>query len=185
MAKIHAGAARARIVLPGAPAPVDGFDGEHDPLRVRVLVLDDGTAPVAVAVVDRSLPPEAHPGICRVLARVTRLPAERVLLCVGHTIAAGGRLAAGESLLLAVEDAVAWAAFAARSTCRPARLGRDPGARLDRVEDADGNPIALLLPNDGPITADAVEHDHHDRVVALFLTARVAAQLSAILTGPD
>ncbi|GIF01362.1 hypothetical protein [Paractinoplanes rishiriensis] len=169
MTEIRAGAGRARIVLPD----------ELDPHRVRVLVLDDGVEPLTVAAVDRSLPPQCHAGICRVLAHVTHVPEGRVLLCVGPPAAAGGPLVASEAVQHAIEDAVAWAAFAARSTCRPARLGGTTGPI--QVDDAEGRPIALLTSVDGAPAPDAVERDG---LVALALTAGVTARLADLVDAP-
>jgi hypothetical protein len=167
MADLRAGAGRARIVL--------SADSSHDALRVRVLLLDDGEAPLTVAAVDRSVPPEAHAGICRVLAHVTHLDPSRVLICPGG--GEGRRVVLSDTVQHAIEDAAAWAAFAARSTCRPACLGE-----ADRLEDDDGRPIAVVLPGaPGAPSADTVEHAHHDELVALLLTEPAAARVGELL----
>lgn len=168
MTDLRAGAGRARIVLPAEDA--------QDPLRVRVLLLDDGEAPLTVAAVDRRVPAEAHAGICRVLAHVTHSDPGRVILCPGLD-GTGGRVVLSATVQHAIENAAAWAAFAARSTCRPACLG---GA--DRLEDDEGHPIAVVLPaGPGTPAPDVVEHAHHDELVALLLTEPAAARVGELL----
>jgi hypothetical protein len=172
MADMNAGAGRARIVLPSVTPAGEG----PDPLRVRVLVLEDGVAPVVVCVIDPMLPPQSHAGIARVLGHVTHTEADRVLVCAPPAVdATRPALEPGEALQHAIEDAVAWAAFGARSTCRPARLTHD------RVEDAEGLPLALLRTDDVPVDPCALERDHNDQTVALVLTRAVATRLADLL----
>jgi hypothetical protein len=179
MSNLRAGAGRARIVLPGGLFPADHLGGEHHPLRVRVLLLRGGADPIVVAVVDATPIPAATPaGVAKVLGHVTHVPPERVLVCAGPEPDGD---APEPGLQHAVEDAVAWAAFAARSTCRPARLGT-PAAGARRIDDIDGHPIALLLSHPAVAsTADALEQAHHNEPVALFLTETVAAELAGVL----
>lgn len=195
MADLRVGAGRARIALPEAFLPVGGFGAGHDPLRVRVLLIDDGTASLTIAAVDRCLPPDAHAGIRRVLAHVTHQDPVRVLVCAGHDHPCGPMLVLSETVQNAIENAVAWAAFAARSTCRPARVSgavaaarvgdtadTDRLAGVDRLEADDGHPIAVLLPGGtGLLTADEIEHAEHDEFVALFLTKAAAECVAELL----
>ena len=70
-AGFSAGAGRADVALPAALFPIDGFVGQHDPLTARVLLLDDGTARVAIATVDlTSLSGETVAAAKAVLAQV-------------------------------------------------------------------------------------------------------------------
>jgi hypothetical protein len=136
MADLRVGAGRARIALPEAFLPIGGFGAGHDPLRVRVLLIDDGTASLTVAAVDRCLPPDAHAGIRRVLAHVTHQDPVRVLVCAGHDHPCGPMLVLSETVQNAIENAVAWAAFTARTSCRSARVSRAVaagGAGADRL----------------------------------------------------
>lgn len=180
MADLRAGAGRSRIVLSDAFHPVGGYGTGHDPLRMRVLLLDDGRASLTLAAVDRCLPADAHAGIRRVLAHVTHQDPVRVLVCAGHVHQPGPTLVLSETVQNAIENAAAWAAFAARSTCRAARLGRDEEGEL--LEDTDKHPIALLLAGGtGPRPAEEIEHAHHDEFVALFLTPAALSCVAELL----
>ncbi|MEV5531123.1 hypothetical protein [Streptomyces prunicolor] len=51
---LRAGAGKAVVELPSSLFPVDGFTTVHDPLHVRVLLLDDSTTRVCITVIEQT-----------------------------------------------------------------------------------------------------------------------------------
>lgn len=130
---LAAGAGRARIHIPDHVWPIDGFDGEHDPLWVRTLILSTGDDAVVLSVLDQTaLPPMTLQAVRNELSRVTGVPQERILVVASHTFSAPhvngapvGSGSAGSAMAVVRESmlrAVADSARAARETMVDARL---------------------------------------------------------------
>ncbi|MGC3992847.1 MAG: hypothetical protein QM779_01735 [Propionicimonas sp.] len=134
MTGFRAGAGRAEIRYPDDVWPLDGFSGTHDPLFVRVVVLD-GTQQLVWAVLDQtSLAPEPLARVRDVIAEIAGVADRQVVVSVTHTFSAP-HLADPATLddpglaermrvaRLAVFAAVADATHDAVRTLRPATLG--------------------------------------------------------------
>ncbi|KOU69148.1 hypothetical protein ADK57_14165 [Streptomyces sp. MMG1533] len=86
---LTAGAGRAVVELPDSLFPVDGFTSLHDPLRVRVLVLDDGTTRLAVTVIEQTSLFEDQIARTRyILRRTCAVEPDHCLIVAGHTFSA-------------------------------------------------------------------------------------------------
>lgn len=84
-----AGAGRAEIALPDELFPVDGYQGVHDPLHARALVLDDdGTRHVLVSLELPSVRDDEVERLRRGLAALAATSPERVWVSVTHTLSA-------------------------------------------------------------------------------------------------
>lgn len=129
-----AGAGKAAVELPFSLLPVDGFSSVHDPLQVRVLVLDDGEAPLAIAVIDQtSIFDDQLARTRKILRQTCGVPPDRCLIVASHTFSAPHVLPPdrvpeserkkNELLAAAVDTAVARAAHEAARTRGPARTG--------------------------------------------------------------
>ena len=138
VAGLHAGAGRAVITAPSYP--LDGFDGEHDPLQARVLLLTAGPDRAAIAVLDQT---SVHASLVTSLrdtvAAAAHLDPGNVLVCVSHTFSAPHVSPEAAAPLI---DAVARAAARAEQTLEPARIGYGHGTchvNINRdVRTADG-----------------------------------------------
>jgi len=174
-ASLHAGAGRARIVLPAEIFPVDGFAAERDPLYARVVLLQHRGHRIALAVLDQtSIAAASLAGVTRTLAHAAEVEPDQVLVCASHTFSAPHIGSTGDVLQRALEDAVEAAGRTAHRGLRPARLGwgtgtagvnvnrdvwtpagwwlgaDDAGASdkelgILRIDDEPGHPIAVLL----------------------------------------
>jgi hypothetical protein len=131
---LRAGAGKAAVDLPASLFPVDGFTAVHDPLHVRVLVLDDAATRLAVAVIEQtSIFEDQIARTKEILHQVCGVDPAHSLVVASHTFSAPHiqppeRAAEGEQeknarLSRAVDDAVARAAAEATRTLRPARTG--------------------------------------------------------------
>jgi neutral ceramidase len=135
VAGLRAGAGRTAIVLPEDLFPIDGFDGQHDPIHARVLLLDhDGGR---TALVSLELPSVREYEVDRlrdVVAGQTGTSAGQVWLGVTHTLGAphvrsAAALAdpvvarSNAAFCAALEAAVARAAADARDALAPCLLG--------------------------------------------------------------
>lgn len=132
-----AGAGRADVVLADSLFPLDGFAGEHDPLAVRVLLLDDTVIRVAIAVVDLTSISEAV--ITRfnaILSEVAGVDSDKTIVSASHTfstphvfapgqVPGGSDTASNDAALQAFEMAVRAAAAQQPLALQPARLGSD------------------------------------------------------------
>ncbi len=134
-AVFKAGAGRSDVVFPADRFPIDGFAGQHDPLAVRILLLDDGTTRLAVVVIDMtSISGELIARMKAIVTEITRVGDDNTIICASHTFSAPhvfapDRAPAGTSLdsnaaaLRAFETALRTAGTQAVSALRPARLG--------------------------------------------------------------
>jgi len=86
---LRVGAGRAEVIFPPKLFPLDGFVGQHDPLAVRVLVLDDGAVRLGIVVVDiTSLSADVVTAIKAVLLDVAAVSPGNGLVCASHTFSA-------------------------------------------------------------------------------------------------
>jgi neutral ceramidase len=172
MTGLLAGAGVAEIAIPRSSFPLDGFTAQRDPLNARVLLLDDGSQRIALAVVDlTSLPAGSVAALKEVIASAGGVQPADILLCASHTFSAPHIGPLPEEV---VGEAVARATEAARRAVRPSRVGfgtgacrvsvnravstrdgwwhgsddggvSDPSLAAIRIDGLDGKPVALVL----------------------------------------
>lgn len=142
---LKAGAGKAVIALPASLLPIEGFGIERDALAARVLVLDNGSTRLAIAVVDQtSIFADLVDQLRDTVARVDGVPAGNIWIVASHTFSAphvfgaprSEPTAASESQALARKDeayhaavvgAVTRAAEAAAQDLRPASVAFGAG----------------------------------------------------------
>jgi hypothetical protein len=156
---LRAGAARVEITpAEDAALPMSGYSGRqeghqgvHDPLHVRVIVVDDGQSRAAVVGLDLSSIGHAFwEEMAPRIARETGIPARNILLTATHTHA-GPSLGAlsdddpttrGGRYLAEVQEKIVTAVQRAKEALQPARMGFGTGeARVNmnrRARMADG-----------------------------------------------
>lgn len=139
-AAFKAGAGRADVVFARELFALDGFDAQHDPLAVRVLLLDDGRLRLGIAVVDlTSIPDETVASMKALLTDITGVPAANAILCASHTFSAPHVFPADQvpgdtdatrntACLNAFMAALDAAARQALASLQPARLGSGSGS---------------------------------------------------------
>jgi len=136
---LRAGAGKAVVELPSSLFPVDGFTAVHDPLHVRVLLLDDSTTRFCITVIEQtSIFEHQVTRTKEILHQVCAVDPAHALVVASHTFSAPhvhppGHAPEGEEVRNArlgdaVDDAVARAAADAVRTLRPARTGFGLGA---------------------------------------------------------
>ena len=92
---LSAGAGRADIALTPAMLPLDGFQSVFDPLRARVLLMDDGGNRVLLAVIDQtSIFEETVADLQKRIAGIAGASPENVLVIASHTFSAPHAIAA-------------------------------------------------------------------------------------------
>jgi len=132
--RLRAGAGRAAVDLPASLFPVDGFTAVHDPLHVRVLVLDDSTTRLSITVIEQtSIFDDQLTRTKEILHQVCAVDPANALVVASHTFSAPhiqppshapeGEEERNARLGSAVDDALARAAADAVRTLRPARTG--------------------------------------------------------------
>lgn len=133
-----AGAGRADIDLPASLFPIDGFTGQHDGIKARVLLLARGSQRVALAVVDQtSLPETLVAQLTDTVHRVGGVDAANVWIVASHTFSAPHVLpvehapaadrAKLQQLATAIDAAVRKASAEAAGRMHPARIGYGVG----------------------------------------------------------
>ena len=136
---LSVGAGKAAIEIPAGLLPFQGFGVEHDKLMARVLVLDNGSGRLAVAVIDlTSISDDTVTRMKQTINRVAGVDPANILICAGHSFSAPhilppGRGAADEAQKDAqykdtVDRAVLQAATAAARGMRPASMGFGVGS---------------------------------------------------------
>ncbi|WP_239648462.1 neutral/alkaline non-lysosomal ceramidase N-terminal domain-containing protein [Komagataeibacter europaeus] len=135
----RAGSGRADIVFPSGRFPIDGFTGQHDPLAVRIVLLDDGTTRLAIVVVDlTSISGELITAIRTIVTDVAGIATPDIIVSASHTFSAPHIFAAGQAppgtdmkanaaAWQAVIQAARQAATRALASLQPARLGAGQG----------------------------------------------------------
>ncbi len=141
-ADFQAGAGRADIALPATLFPIDGFTAQHDPLAVRVLVMDDGRQRVAVVVVDQTSLGDANIAAMKaIVTEVAGVAADNIVVCASHGFSAPHATPPQftppelkdkvATLSAAINAAVRTAAGDAKSHLQPAKVGF--GSGISRV----------------------------------------------------
>jgi hypothetical protein len=128
-------AADAALPMSGYAGRTDGHKGIHDPLFVRALVLDDGSAQAAIVTMDLIFAPEdLWAKMTERIQRETGIPRERILLAGTHTHGAMALTGIKEEFLpryqpwrAALEDKICAAVQQARAALQPARMGSGMG----------------------------------------------------------
>jgi neutral ceramidase len=82
------GAGRAVIKLPNELFPVDGFNGIHDEICARVLLLYNGLKVAIVSLELTSLPTGEIDSLQKLVSAEVGLPSENVWICATHTFSA-------------------------------------------------------------------------------------------------
>ena len=132
-AGLKVGAGRAAIGIPSALLPLDGFTTVHDDLYVRVLLLENGSRRVALAVLDlTSISAEAITAMRTTIAKASGVATADIVVTVTHTFSAPHVQAAGTSTAAAqyvqqITQATATAVAAAVGGLQPARVGFGTG----------------------------------------------------------
>lgn len=133
-----AGVGQADIVFPTGTFPAQGFVGQHDPLRAKLVVMKLGDAQVALAVVDQtSMSEDSIHTLQTVISNRTGVPVNHILIGASHTFSAphvmsGGHASQDEQVRMAVlakavEVAMDKAAVQAAGHLVPAWLGAATG----------------------------------------------------------
>ncbi|MEV2193034.1 hypothetical protein AB0I02_18885 [Streptomyces phaeochromogenes] len=132
-AGLKVGAGRAAIGIPSSLLPLDGFTTVHDDLYVRILLLENGSHRVALAVLDlTSIGAEAIAAMRTAIAKASGVATADIVVTVTHTFSAPHVQATGTSpaaaqyvrqITRATETAVAQAV----AGLRPARVGFGTG----------------------------------------------------------
>jgi neutral ceramidase len=136
----RAGAGREDIQIPSALYPVQNFAAQHDPLAVRVLLLDDARTRVGIVVVDlTSMTAQTIASLKGILEKTGGVRPENAIVTVSHTFSAphiflgggrGGDDSSAQEVERVVESAMQSAATKAAATIQPARMGvADHGLR--------------------------------------------------------
>ena len=130
---LKAGAGRAAIDIPSSLLPLDGFTTVHDDLYVRILLLENGSRRVALAVLDlTSISAEAIAAMRTTIAKASGVAAADIVVTVTHTFSAPHVQAAGSSTAAAqyvqqITQATSTAITAAVAGLQPARVGFGTG----------------------------------------------------------
>lgn len=85
---MRAGAGKAEIQIPEALFPLEKFSAVHDPLHIRVLLLEAGASFALVSVEMTSLRDYAVEEMRAAVCQKAGLPPEQVWICVTHTFSA-------------------------------------------------------------------------------------------------
>ncbi len=83
-----AGAGRAEIQLPEGMFPTEGFIGVHDPLHVRVLLMEQGEKAALVAVEMTSLADDECDALRELVSETAGVPVSHIWVYVTHTFSA-------------------------------------------------------------------------------------------------
>ncbi|WP_411153396.1 hypothetical protein [Streptomyces sp. A30] len=177
---LKVGAGRAAIDIPSSLLPLDGFTTVHDDLFVRILLLENGSRRVALAVLDlTSISAEAITAMRTTIAEASGVATADIVVTVTHTFSAPHVRETTSSTAAAqyvqqITKAAATAIAAAVKGLKPARVGTgtgicdvnvnrdvltadgwwlgtgetgssDKSVGVTRLDDLDGNPIAVLI----------------------------------------
>jgi len=88
-AEFRAGAGKSEIQTSAGMWPIDGFTSQHDPLAVRVLLMDDGGTRTAIVVIDQtSISEGSIKKFKEILTKLTDISPENTLVVASHTFSA-------------------------------------------------------------------------------------------------
>jgi neutral ceramidase len=135
-AEFRAGAGKSDIHTSADMWPVDGFTSQHDPLAVRVLLLDDSRTRAAIVVVDQtSISEGSIAKIKALLTKLTGISTENTIVVASHTFSAphvssgpppGGHAPQSPETVAfakAIDAAVETATTQAKDAMQPAKVG--------------------------------------------------------------
>jgi neutral ceramidase len=146
-AEFRAGAGKSDIQTTSDMWPVDGFTSQHDPLAVRVLLMDDSRTRAAIVVIDQtSISEGSIAKVKALLTNLTGISAENTIVAASHTFSAphvfGGPLPGGGNggpggptgshapqspgtvaFARAIDTAVETATSQAKNSMQPAKVG--------------------------------------------------------------
>jgi neutral ceramidase len=84
-----AGAGKSDIQTSSDMWPVDGFTSQHDPLAVRVLLMDDGKTRTAIVVIDQTSITEGVIDSAKAtVTKIAGVPADNTIVVASHTFSA-------------------------------------------------------------------------------------------------
>lgn len=136
---LRAGAGKSPIEIPDRFLPTEGFTCIHDNLYTRVLLLENGSSRVALAVVDlTSMPAHLIDGRKQIVSRMGAVDPSGIWICTSHTFSAPHyrpevMLTSNEEkeknglLLQAIDKSLGNAAAQAKGGLQPAKLGYGAG----------------------------------------------------------
>lgn len=142
-AAFSAGAGRADVVFSDDLFPLDDFVGQHDSLTARVVLLNDGTTRIGIAIVDMtSIAEDMIAAMKVILSKVAGVRPDNAIVAASHTFSAphvadtgkvpgGTDTARNDAVRRAFEAALTAAAKDAVASLQPARLGF--GSGISRV----------------------------------------------------
>ncbi|WP_089155434.1 neutral/alkaline non-lysosomal ceramidase N-terminal domain-containing protein [Micromonospora sp. NBS 11-29] len=180
---LRVGAARVAVTPPpgvrmsGYAARIDVADGTLDELYCRAVFLDDGVAPVVIAVCDLlAVTARLRRRVCARLRERPGLDPARLLLAATHTHCGPAGLATpdDEPVLDRIVDGIVAAVRAAADAAEPARLltgevdvegiganRRDPDGPLDIT----ARVVAAVRPGDGGVITVLANHACHPTIL--------------------
>lgn len=179
--------------------PLDGFVGLHDPLAVRVLLLESGIAQVAVVVIDlTSISEEMVTEMKATLTEVAGVTASHTIVCASHTFSAphvftahtappGTDTVRNAAALAAFESALRKATKQAVAMLQPARIGAGQGTTRVNVNRDVATPHGWWLGADDAGFADpsvGVLRINDSDGWPLAIVSNVAVQ-SSIMDGSE
>ncbi len=135
---LTAGAGRADIQIPASVFPIDSFAGVHDPLAVRVLLLDEGAQRIGIVVVDQtSISGDSIVAMKAIVSDVAAISPDNIIVCASHGFSSPHVFPAdhtppefrdkSNTLAQAISAAVRAAATQAVAGKQPARAGFGEG----------------------------------------------------------
>lgn len=134
-----AGASRQEVFFAKQLFPLDQFAAQHDPLAVRVLLLDNRSEKIAFAVIDlTSISGGTVAAMKAIIGKITGISAANTLICASHSFStphvfpvdhlpAGTDLGHNNAVLQAYENALRSATLNAFKNMKPASLGFGTG----------------------------------------------------------
>jgi len=134
-AEFRAGAGKSEILITPDMLPLENLTSQHDPLNVRVLIMDDGKARSAIVVLEQpSVSDGTISGIKESLAKLAKVAADRAIVVGTHTTSAphanmgspGGSAApspGAAAFAKSLDEAAARAIAQANGALKPARVG--------------------------------------------------------------
>lgn len=131
--QLKVGAGKAAISIPDSLLPIDNFTTVHDPLYVRVLLVENAVGKIALVVLDlTSISAEAIANIRSVVTQKTGVPSGNIMVTVTHCFSAPHVMSSSQSAQEAtwinnITAAATAAVSDAQSGLQPAKVGYGTG----------------------------------------------------------
>jgi len=181
-----AGAGKADIAIPAAVFPIDGFSAQHDPLAVRVLLMDDGARRAAIVVVDQtSISDTSITAMKAIVTEAAHVGADNIMVCASHGFSAPHVFPADRTppelrdksaaLAQAIDTAVRAAATDAFVHLQPAKVGFGQGISRVSVNRDVGTPFGWWLGGD--------DAGYSDPTLGMLRIDGVSGQPLALITN--